>query len=153
MHYVRKQSEGLDPPATFAANLVAANLSMTAAVQAPAPKATRNKYVDIGTTTEGEEREGPLSNIAQVFYSRATGEWKSRQIQSKANVGGSTGIEYIWQGSGSRGAVVSLASVEVDDAGFIVRILSINTRNLPGGRAQLIDIMTKKGWKLKLQTP
>lgn len=152
LHYVRKQSAApgnLDPE-MYAAGLVRRGSAMTAAVQRPAAKTARSMYVDVGVDEQGQQREGPLSNIAQVFYARRHGEWIARQIQSRANTGGSQTIEFIWHDKASSPSVISLGSIEVDDDGAVVRILEVNSTNVPGGRAQMAEIMTKAGWRLRL---
>ena len=65
--------------------------------------------------------------------------------------GGAKLIEFIYAQEGQP-QTVSLGSVEVDDDGTVVNILSINSKNVPGGPEEFERIMTAAHWKVKLRS-
>jgi hypothetical protein len=155
LQYVSNATHGMEPE-DFAAFLSMQHLGTRASISKPVGKTARELLVDKGTTTEGEQRQSPLTSIAQVFYPRRMGEWRSGQIQ-KTGGEGSKGIEFKFvegsqqeQKTNPRGlpTVISLGVVEVDDNGVIVRILSATPQ--AGGVEGLKKIMETAKWSMRL---
>ena len=60
--------------------------------------------------------------------------------------------EYIFNASGQP-QTVSLGSVEVDDDGTVVRIISTNSVNVPGGPEELEQVMIAARWRGQAEAP
>ena len=67
-----------------------------------------------------------------------------------SGTGGAMMIEFIYQGN-DLPQTVSLGSVEIDDDGYVVKILDVNSTNVPGGKLELEQIMTAARWKVRLR--
>jgi hypothetical protein len=150
VQYVSNEKHGMKP-ADFAGLLVREQKGTRAAIQSPVGAGMREQLVDKGTLPGGEQRQSPLVGIAHVFYPRYLGQWITRQIQSDPQAGGAKLIEFIYAQEGQP-QTVSLGSVEVDDDGTVVNILSINSKNVPGGPEEFERIMTAAHWKVKLRS-
>jgi hypothetical protein len=148
IQYVSGKSHGLEP-VDFANLLVREQKGTRAAIQSPVTASVREQLVDKGTLPSGEQRPSPLVGIAHVFYPRYLGQWITRQIQKDPGTGGAVGIEYIFNASGQP-ETVSLGSVEVADDGTVVRIISVNNANVPGGPAELEKVMIAAKWRVAL---
>jgi hypothetical protein len=111
----------------------------------------RRRYVDKGVDEHGEQRRGPLSSIAYVFYPRDIGEWRSGPIEKRTHKPGDpVTIEFTFVPTDRKPAATGLGVVEIDDAGVVVRIIEVNLTNVPGGAPDLKAIMEKAGWKVDL---
>ena len=149
LQYVSNESHG-SKPVDFANLLVREQRGTRAAIQSPVSATAREQLVDKGTLPEGMQRPSPLVGIAHVFYPRYLGQWITRQIQKDPTTGGAVGIEYIFNASGQP-QTVSLGSVEVDDDGTVVRIISTNSVNVPGGPEELEQVMIAARWRVRLR--
>jgi hypothetical protein len=149
MQYLSDPPGGLDPE-TFGGKLMLEGTATTAAIGAPVGSSSKELLVDKGITEDQEQRPGPLTSIAHVFYPRFSGEWHSGQIQKDANLAGSKNIEFKFQGRGSP-ETAGLGLVEVDASGTIVRIVSVHPKNVVGGADAFKQIMIKAGWKVNIK--
>jgi hypothetical protein len=119
------------------------------AVTRPVSKNTRDRLKDIGIDEHGQQLQS-LSHLAIVFKESYAGQF----TQEKSSSGEFTEWQYIDPRSGERANtfVFHLGIVHVGDEGIydgvIIDVISHNP-NMKGGRATLIKLMKKAGWKLK----
>jgi hypothetical protein len=146
--YARTEKSGGVDPVKFLSAKIRRGHGTAAAFAKPPGHERRQAGVELGQTEEGRQR-ATLSNYAQVFYEKEVGQWKSRQVQPKPEQGENTSIEYIWQLTGTP-EVVSLGMIEVDESGAVIRIVEVSPANVPGGAAQLAEIMRSAGWTVEL---
>jgi hypothetical protein len=149
MQYVSETSHGIQP-AVFAGRLLMSGTATRAAIQRPVGATAKDLLVDKGLTPEQEQRRGPLTSIAHVFYPVVDGHWRDGQVQPDANQAGSKSIEFIYQPEGKPKAV-GLGVVEIDDVGTVFRIVSVHAENVPGGEPAFIEIMKKAGWTVEIR--
>ncbi|WP_240345196.1 DUF4157 domain-containing protein [Flavobacterium sp. CLA17] len=144
--HARPQSAGMDP-ITFLTNKLNMNQSTAAAWSSPQGSSMRNRGVNLGPDEEGNQRE-TLSQYAQIFYEKEVGDWIGRPLERSAGPDEPRILEYIYQKEGNPN-VVSLGVVELNDAGEIIRIVTVNSANISGGEQGLIQLLTRKNWKMK----
>lgn len=149
LQFVSQASHGISPE-TFAGQLLVSGTATRAAIQRPVGTTARDLLVDKGINPEQEQRRGPLTAIAHVFYPVEDGHWRPGQVQPDANQPGSRNIEFIYQVEGKPKAV-GLGVVEIDDAGAVVRIARVHPENVPGGESALAEIMKRAGWTVTLR--
>ncbi|MGC1310441.1 MAG: DUF4157 domain-containing protein [Phormidesmis sp.] len=119
--------------------------SSRAARQVPTGR-ERQLLVDQGTTAEGEQRE-TLSSYASVFWESSVGQFVSRQVQRDPSQGGSTAIEFVFNGEGQP-RVRNLGIVRVGDDGAIEEIVEI-TNEIESVEA-FVSLMERSRWTVRL---
>jgi len=145
--HARPESAGMDP-VTFLTNKLNMNQSTAAAWSSPQGSSMRNRGVNLGPDQDGNQRE-TLSQFAQIFYEKEVGDWVSRPLERAPGPDEPRILEYIYQKEGNPN-VVSLGVVELNDAGTIIRIVTVNSANISGGQQGFIQLLARKGWAMSL---
>lgn len=145
--HARPATAGMDP-VEFLTNKLNMNQSTAAAWSRPQGSAMRNRGVNLGPDQDGNQRE-TLSQYAQIFYEKEVGDWVARPLERSAGPDEPRILEYIYQKEGNPN-VVSLGVVELNDAGEIIKIETVNSANISGGQQGLIQLLRRKGWAMKL---
>jgi hypothetical protein len=150
LQHASTNKHGLEPD-KFLGKLMRQGIATSAAIPGPSNIRRRETLVNKGTDEHGQQRPGPLSPFAMVFYPRQSGDWISRQVESRTHKPGDpVSIEFIYQGRG-RPEVQALGVIEIDDDGTVVRIVETNAEAVPGGAGDFVKIMQKAGWTVKLR--
>ncbi len=145
--HARPGSAGQDP-VSFLINKLSINESTAAAWGRPPSRELRNRGVNIGVDEHGVQRES-LSQFAQIFYEKESGDWISRPLERDSGPGEPRVLEYNYQKEGNP-QVVSLGVVEVDDHGVIIRIIEVNSQNIKNGRDGLIALINRAHFNINL---
>jgi hypothetical protein len=157
LSFARRQGD----PRTFLEEVLKSGIMRSDAIERPVTKHTRDRLVNLGIVNreDPDSQRTPLSHYAIVFAELRKGQFTSNR-QLIRGAGGTIEHSYTeWQyrdprtGQRADTIVRTLGIVEVgdsgDDDGRITKIVSVNSANVPGGKAGLLSLMHALRWPVK----
>jgi len=132
-----KLAAGWKLPENWVRQLFRFETTSPAAVASLPGSDIRARLVHLGEVEVGGEIRQPLSRYAVVFQPRHPGAWMSRHNEPAGMT------EYIFNVQGAAPETISIATIEVDNDGQVIRIMDVNEKL---GRAEVIRLMRSNGW-------